>query len=174
VSGPPARATYALCVALLAVLALPGPAAGARPCGEQVVDDWWDNGRIDRIYDLACYDDAEHAIPSDIRPYSDVDEVIARALQAATRGRLAQGGVDPTPSARGSTGPPGAETPAGPASGSEGTTQVAGEVDPGASGSIPLPLVVLAVMSLALLAAGALGSVSRRRRGDGLDEHDPQ
>jgi hypothetical protein len=160
VSGRPPRPRHASSTALLGVallvLTLSGPASAATPCGQQVVDDWWDNGRIDRIYDLRCYAEAEDAIPADIRPYSDVDEVIARALQAASRGRLSQGGDDPTPTGSGPSAPP------------VGTTQVA-SVDDTGSGSIPVPLIVLAVMSIALLAAGGIGGLIRRRRGDELD-----
>jgi len=50
-----------------------------------VLADWDDNGRIDGIYNLFCYQDAIDAIPFDIRDYADAEEVIARALQEASR-----------------------------------------------------------------------------------------
>ena len=59
--------------------------------------DWFDNGRIDRLYPLNCYEEAIDAIPDDLRDYADAEDVITRALQAALRGDLAPGGADPTP-----------------------------------------------------------------------------
>ena len=86
-------------VALLAAVALtaPGTASAATPCGKKVLADWFDNGRIDRLYPLHCYEEAIDAIPRDLRDYADAEEVISRALQAAVNGKLAPGGDDPTP-----------------------------------------------------------------------------
>lgn len=147
-------------VALVAALALPAPAAGRAACGEAVLDDWFDDGRISVLYDLPCYGEAIEAIPADIRDYSDAEEIISRALQAAARGKLARGGADPTPGGA-------------PRSGSElGITNLGGSsvhraataaVDPSGTSSLPIPLLVLAGLSLALLGAGAFGYLSRRR-----------
>jgi hypothetical protein len=69
---------------LLALLA-PAPAGAASPCGERVLVDWWNDGRIDRVYALHCYEDAIDRMPADIRDYTDAAEVIDRALQSAVR-----------------------------------------------------------------------------------------
>ena len=59
-----------------------GPASAATPCGKKVLADWFDNGRIDRLYPLNCYEEAIDAIPDDLRDYADAEDVITRALQA--------------------------------------------------------------------------------------------
>jgi hypothetical protein len=128
--------------------------AGASACGDRVVEDWYDNGRIDATYDLRCYDDAIASIPKDIRDYVDAEEVISRALQDAARAR----GIDKIrPLERNSR----TQTQA-----TETTTPT---VDTSSPSGTPLPLVVLAAMSLVLMAAGGLGYLSRRRRGDRPD-----
>jgi hypothetical protein len=165
--------------ALLAVLAsafvaltvsAPATAAAKTACGDKVLADWFDNGRIDRLYPLHCYEDAIDAIPDDLRDYADAEEVISRALQSALRGELAPGGRDPTPGSDDPTG--GSDNPGGP--GSSGTddpddptgggSEATPDVDTSGPSAVPIPLMVLGGMSLALLAAGGLGYLSRRRQ----------
>jgi hypothetical protein len=76
--------TLTAIVGLLAQLA-PAPAGAATPCGERVLVDWWNDGRIDRVYALHCYQNAIDRMPADIRDYTDAAEVIDRALQSAVR-----------------------------------------------------------------------------------------
>jgi hypothetical protein len=154
----------ALLVATLAALTLTGTAAAkGTKCGQQIVADWFDNGRIDRIYPLHCYEEAIDAIPKDIRDYADAAEVINRALQAALNGKLDQGGPDPTPgkNRKLGTGTNGKDE--------NSNGQAAGAIDTSGPSSVPIPLLVLGGISLALLAAGGYGYVSRRRRGDDGD-----
>ena len=159
----------ALVVAVIGTLALTGTGAAAPSCGAAVLDDWFDNGGVDRLYDLPCYEEAIDAIPSDIRDYSDAEEVISRALQSATRGRLAEGGVDPTPGVvlrrEGSR--------ASVTDSRESEVDRAATAATATSGasSIPIPLVVLGGLSFVLLAAGGFSRISSRHRGDeGSDE----
>ena len=169
-----ARTIVVLAAGAFVALSVTGPAGAATtPCGKKVLNDWWDNGRVDRLYPLHCYEEAIDGIPQDIRDYSDAEQVISRALQAAVGGKLARGGNDPSPD-NGNRDPqqpvePGDE-PADPGGGST----AAPDVDGGTS-SLPIPLIVLGGMSLALLAAGGLGYLSRRRQAaDGsTDEKDP-
>jgi hypothetical protein len=175
-----------LVAAALAALTVPGPATAASvsKCGKQVLADWFDNGRIDRIYPLNCYEEAIDAIPDDLRDYADAEEVITRALQSALRGELAPGGEDPTPGgddASGSGGGKGGSGGSG-GSGSSGssggsgssdgssTSQAAPDVDTSGPSSVPVPLLVLGGTSLALLAAGGLGYLSRRRQAAADDD----
>ena len=158
--------TVVLVLSAVAALSTATPASAATPCGKKVLADWFDNGRIDRLYPLNCYEEAIDAIPDDLRDYADAEEVITRALQAALRGELAPGGRDPTP---------GDDDPTASGSGGDGTDdgsggtgngdspQAAPGVDTSGPSSIPIPLLVLGGMSLALLAAGGLGYLSRRR-----------
>jgi len=145
--------------------------AATTPCGKKVLDDWWDNGRVDRLYPLHCYEEAIDGIPADIRDYSDAEAVISRALQAAVGGNLAAGGQDPSPDDDEGTRDPGAPVPGGPDDpGTNGGPEAAPDVDGGTS-SVPIPLLVLGGMSLALLAAGGLGYLSRRRQAaEGQDD----
>ena len=102
-------------VALSMSLAFAGPAGAATTaCGKKVLDDWWDNGRVDRLYPLHCYEEAIDGIPADIRDYSDAESVISRALQSAVGGNLAAGGQDPSPDDDPGERDPGAPVPGGP------------------------------------------------------------
>jgi hypothetical protein len=164
----------ALVLALSAVAALSfaGSASAATKCGEKVLNDWYDNGRIDRLYPLHCYEEAIDAIPNDIGPYVDAEDVINRALQGALNNNVVNGGCDPSAdgSADDCTGTGGGKNPPNSDGTSDGTA--APDVDTSSSSSVPIPLVVLGGMSLLLLAAGAAGYLSRRRQAAHADEFD--
>lgn len=135
----------AVAAVLLAAFAASGTAGAATPCSKAILDDWLDNDRIDRIYELSCYEAAIDAIPEDIRIYTNAEEVISRAFQNVSGKRLE----------RQLEGPSTVETP---------PSGHVPPVDSSASTAFPLPLLVLGGMSVALLAAGGFGYVSRRRR----------
>lgn len=161
-------AVLALAVSAFAALSTASPAGAATECGKKVLADWFDNGRIDRLYPLNCYEEAIDAIPDDLRDYADAEDVITRALQAALRGELAPGGADPTPNdddptAPGSNGGNNGSGEPGGDGDSGSNPQAAPDVDTSGPSSVPIPLLVLGGMSLALLAAGGLGYLSRRR-----------
>ena len=120
-------------------------AAQASPCSDAILADWLDNGRIDRVYALPCYEAAVDAIPPDLLDYTDAADVIGRAFQNAT-GRRLEGR---SPKAPGRHRPPPPVVPA---------------VGLATSAAVPMPLLVLAGMSTVLLAAGGLGYLLRRRR----------
>jgi hypothetical protein len=154
-----------------AFVALTVPAtAMASPCGDKVLADWFDNGRIDRLYKAHCYEDAIDAIPRDLRDYANAEEVILRALQASLRGEFDPGGPDPSPDDNGDRG--GATPPTDPGGGGTGS-EAAPDVDTTGLSSVPIPLIVLAGMSLALLTAGGLGYLRRRHVVDGPDDDQP-
>jgi hypothetical protein len=131
----------AVITATLAMLAGTATAA-AGSCEQKVLLDWSDNGRVDGMYPLRCYDGALTSMPSDLRDYTNASDAIQRALARATT-RSASAGDEPGRVAAG-TG-----------------MQLGG---PGPS-EVPLPLIVLAGVSLLVLAAGSLGWIARRRRG---------
>jgi hypothetical protein len=65
-----------------------GATVGAAPlCRQQVIEDWSDNGRVDRIYPLDCYEQAIQTMPPEIRDYTDAHDVIDRALTLAVRSK---------------------------------------------------------------------------------------
>ena len=161
--------------ALVLVLGAAGPAAAATPCGKKVIDDWYDNGRVDGSYPLRCYDDAIDALPRDVRDYSSAKDDISRALQARMNGREAPpASSDPTPGGSGTTGddpdepggttgtPPGSDDPTRPGDESGVPEAGAGDVDTASSDSVPVPLLVLAGLALLLVAAGSIGYLARR------------
>lgn len=133
-------ACFAVIVGAVSLALFAGSAAGATACAQRVIDDWSDNGRIDRLYELHCYEEAIQAIPVDLRDYTNAADVIGRALTTAVRQRSSAGIYD-------------AETQAA-------------EIDTSGASALPLPLLILVGASLAVLAAGAAGYFSRRRRGD--------
>jgi hypothetical protein len=161
----PLRAFPALVVLVLGVVLALGVAspAGAKatPCGKKVLNDWFDNGRIDRLYPLNCYEEGIDAIPTDIEDYSDARDVITRALQSALHGKLSpEGSADPSPDDPGS----GSNAGGGSGGAGDGTAQPAPGVNTSSTSSVPIPLLVLGGMSIVLLAAGGLGYWSRRRQ----------
>ena len=177
-----------LVLSVVASISFASTAGAATKCGQQVLADWYDNGRIDRLYPLNCYEEAIDAIPNDIGPYVDAEEVITRALQGALHGDVVNGGCDPSAdgSADDCSRQPGGGSNGGGSNGgnSGGSTgngdgdpgQVAPEVDTSSPSSVPIPLLVLGGMSILLLAAGGLGYVSRRRQSahaDDVDRDDP-
>jgi hypothetical protein len=181
-----------LVLSVVASLSLASTAGATTKCGQQVLADWYDNGRIDKLYPLNCYEEAIDGIPDDIGPYVDAEEVITRALQGALHGDVVQGGCDPstdgskddcsrTPSG-GSNGGPGGNgsndnggtggdaNGGSTANGGDDPGQVAPDVDTSGPSSVPIPLLVLGGMSILLLAAGGLGYVSRRRQAAHTDD----
>ena len=170
----PVRAYLAFLVLVLAGLAtfsLAPTASAATPCGKKVLGDWFDNGRIDKIYPLNCYEEAIDAIPADIRDYADAEDVITRALQLALNGKVGASGPDPSPNGKGGGEKGGGETGGG---SGEPPTQAAPDVNTAGPSSVPVPLLVLGGLSLALLAAGGLGYVARRRQAaEAADSDDP-
>ena len=173
-----------LVLSAVASLSFASAAGAATKCGQKVLADWYDNGRIDRLYPLNCYEEAIDAIPNDIGPYVDAEDVITRALQGAMRNELDPGGCDPTAdgsaddckgqggggkggNGNGNGGNDGSDNGN---SGSAGQGEVAPEVDTSGPSSVPVPLLVLGGLSLALLAAGGLGYVSRRRQAAHADD----
>lgn len=149
------------------------PASAAQSCGRQVIDDWYDDGRVDGTYALHCYDDAIEILPRDVRDYSSAKEDIQRALTNRKRGEPAPPArTDPTPD---DGTPPTAPddpnntnttettgTPPGDDPGDSPTDTVAAPTDTESASSIPIPLLILAGLALLLVAGGSAGYLLRR------------
>ena len=59
----------------------------SQACGKSVIKDWYDDGRVGKLYPLACYQVALRTIPMDI-DFSTAPEDIRRALDFARTGKL--------------------------------------------------------------------------------------
>ena len=156
--------------ALVAVLLAAAPASAAPSCARQVIDDWYDDGRVDRTYPLHCYDDAIEALPPDVRDYSSAKEDIQRALQARMRNEPAPPATtDPSPG--GGTGtkptkPPKNQTTTDASDPkNENPPEAAVTVDSDSASSVPIPLLVLAGLALLLIAGGSAGYFIRQAPG---------
>jgi len=133
-------AMFVVLVALLTLFALTSPVSAAVRCEQRLLDDWLEDGSIDRTYRLPCYEAAIDALPNDLRDYSDATDAIQRSLAAAV--------IAPTPPGGG---------------GDEPLPTAALELDTsGASASFPLQLILLAAVSLGLIAARTLSWLRRR------------
>ena len=143
-------------------------------CAKQVVADWYDDGRVGKIYPLHCYRDAIDSLPPDVIDYSNAKEEIGRALAFASKASPTRAAQDPTPATTttgtGKTGT--GKTGTGKTgTGKNGTTKTGtestGTVDTSAPSSVPIPLLVLGGLAVVLLAAGGAGYLRRRMNGDG-------
>jgi hypothetical protein len=151
-STPSLVSALTLLASAMALLAFAAPAAASTPCGTRVAEDWRDNGRIDGVYELHCYEEGIEAIPSEIRDYSDAEDVIRSAY-------LSAGGTRPLKLGPGEE--PGDSSPRDPVA--------APAVDTSASSDLPMPVLILGVTALVLVASGAIGYFSRRRAGTDED-----
>ena len=179
-------------LALIAVVLLAGVSSNAasaktKSCADQVIADWYDDGRVDKIYPLECYRAAIAKLPPDIVDYSNAKEEIGRALAFAKQGKPDPGGADPTPpstpTGTSSTGKGSTEksstgtspTDTAPTGTADTTTNdaVTQTTDTSGPSSVPIPLLVLGGLAVLLLAAGSAGYLRRRMGGDGDGDGTP-
>jgi len=163
-------------VSWAALAVMPSADAAPLPCAEQVVADWYGDGRVDKIYPFKCYRAAIDSLPIDVIEYSNAEQDILRALQYARQGK-----PDPGPSG-GPTPNNQDDDPTTPEPPTDTTTETDPDddteaaddgVDTSGPSSIPIPLFVLGGLALLLLSAGAAGYLSRRAQARGPDE-DPR
>jgi hypothetical protein len=132
------HARFAVIAGALTLVFSAAPAAAASACSDEVLADWSRDGRIDRLYELSCYEEAIQALPADIRDYTDASEVIERAQARAVRARQVAGEFT-------------------------GTGVTDAEATSAGSSSFPTAPLVGAVVALAVLLAGAVAYLARRR-----------
>ena len=156
--------------------------AKAKSCADQVIADWYDDGRVGKIYPLHCYTEAIAKLPPDVLDYSNAKEEIGRALAFAKQGKPDPGGSDPSPGSTGTTGT--STTSTEPTTGTTKTTTtrtnettttepttvdttstVVPPTDTSGPSSVPVPLRVLGGRAVQLLAAGSAGYLRRRMNG---------
>jgi hypothetical protein len=153
----PARLT-AVSVLVAAVLSTAAltfatPASAAAPCWKQILNEWTDSqsGQIAANYPLHCYREAIAHVPNDLRQYSSVEEDILAARQQAARGPLRTTQIHNPASDEAANGPS-----------NDIYHQAVDSLSPNNADSMPLPLLILAGLSLILIATGGAGLVTRR------------
>ncbi|MDX6472670.1 MAG: hypothetical protein QOK22_1486 [Gaiellaceae bacterium] len=174
-----ANVTRTMLTALAAALVLlvSVPAAGAAPaatakatnsCWLDVINDWLDNNRVDKVYPTACYTQAIQTLNQypDVQNYSSAADDIHRALLAAIHDRGSGGS-----SGGGTGGGTGGSSGGGSGGGTSGTGTGSGQTPissifnsgkPSSAQSVPLPLLVLGGLAgLLLLSAGGTWLIRR-------------
>jgi hypothetical protein len=139
-----------------------------------VVADWADDGKVDGRYPPRCYGAALRALPEDVRAYSTAVEDIRSAMYARIGEARENGDEGNTPlgtspgrdsggtrrlSSRGE-----APTAQQPAEASDGVVSAVGSGASRITGSIPLPLVLVAALMLLLGLAGSTSLIGRGQR----------
>jgi hypothetical protein len=113
---PTVRLLLLFALVLAALAATAGAASAKKPCGQQVIDDWYGSqtGQLSRIYPIRCYRDALKIVSheTDLEVYSNAKQDIQAAMQLAlAAGSGKKNGGPGGPSASGGPGGPG--TPSG-------------------------------------------------------------
>jgi hypothetical protein len=161
----------AMVVVVLATAALVGPtharAASTSSCAKAIVDDWYGDGKIDKIYKpLSCYKQAIRSLGVDLAVYQGAEDDINRALLYAQKNKLDPG--DPGSKGGGTDTSP--VTGPDPSTTGPDTQDPTTPVDTSGPSAVPLPVILLGGFALLLLAAGGAGYLNRRaeaRRADG-------
>jgi hypothetical protein len=149
-------------VAALAALALGAaapPAAAKTPCSRQIIEDWVDNDRIDQTYPLHCYREAIARVPEDLRVYTGIVDDIRSARQQASRLKRRVLTGHNSKAAVALAKKQAAKDPTRPL-----FKEALDKLGSRNADAVPLPLLIMAGLSLLLIAAGAAGLVSRRLR----------
>jgi hypothetical protein len=164
-------------VLALAVAATTVSAADAKtPCRNLIYNDWYQDGQIASTYPISCYRDALRHLGTGDQVYTSLEDDIRAAMQAALarqRGKKVADQVGhkfATPVLADSHSPSTSMKDEHPDSTNtqapvENRKLASADVPVASHGSgVPAPLIVLGGLALVLLAAGAVGTVVRRRR----------
>jgi len=154
-------AALAAAVSLLA--ASPSVAHAGTPCWKRVISDWTADGQINGNYSPHCLRQAYRNVPPDLADYSSILDDITAAL-------IGSGPTQNGPN--GSGGPSGTSGPGGKLSAKEALRRAklavpaAGtpESIPASSRTLPLPLLILAAVTLAALVTAASPPLIQRLR----------
>ena len=149
----------ALLVTLVA-LAVPGTAQAQRPCWKDLVDDYWADFRVDKVYAVSCYREAMESLPRDVGEYSDAQDDLRRALLAAIRDQRGSGGFRNGSEEEGEGGE--VLAPTGDDDEPKGFfAEVLDKIGPKNADSVPVPLLVLGGIAILLLGAAGASSGAR-------------
>jgi len=177
-----------LAAALLAGAVVTDASAKAKTCAQQVLADWYDDGRISKIYPLPCYPAAIALLGRDAKDYTNAPEEIGRAYAYAKLGKQDPGaGAPPVPTdtttststdpvKTGTVKTDTVKTDTAKTDTAETETDTEPSVtettptDTSGPSSVPIPLLVLGGLAVILLAAGSAGYFRRRMNGGGDDD----
>jgi hypothetical protein len=157
-------ATFAL-VGLVA--ASPAAAKKQKSCAREIIEDWYDNQRIDKFYPLHCYHEAIDSLGPDAKNYTNLPDAILRAL-AYRQQNQADPGENAASSGKGGVKPVAYRHTADLVNAFDGAGAAAAAAPSSSSGnpsSVPIPLIVLAALAGLLLVAGGAGYLARRVQG---------
>lgn len=133
-------------------------------CSAALIHDWYVDGRIDRTYPVRCYREALRDIPEDQIVYGTLRDDLTRALAAVISSNPNANGDTPVPPGVASSGGGGDDGSGGSGSGGDDGFfgWLANTLGPDTADSVPVPLLVLAGLALALMAAAGISFVARR------------
>jgi hypothetical protein len=163
----PMKRILLVLVAVLAVTAIPARAETAVSCRNQIYNDWYHDGKVASTYPISCYRDALAHAHADAGIYSSLLDDIRAAMQAAISRSHGSKSV-PAQVGRG-LGPKVKPTNVlvdKKTTRADGDPTAFGADSTSSGGGLPIPLLVLGGLALALVAAGAIGMLAKRRRGD--------
>ena len=156
-------AALAAAVSLLA--ASPSLAHAGTPCWKRVISDWTADGQIDGNYSKHCLRQAYRNVPPDLADYSSIQDDISAALIGP--GPTKNGPNNSSgPGSTGTSGPGGKLSPQEAQKRADRAVPHAGKPEsiPESSRSIPLPLLILAAVTIAALLAAASPPLIQRLR----------
>jgi uncharacterized membrane protein YgcG len=143
-------------------------------CSLDVINDWADNGVVDKRYAIPCYTQAIQRLNQypDVKGYSNAAEEIHAAELAAIRAERGGGSGGGTSGGGSHNGGPGGAPSSngggggGPTSGSGAggglADRIGRDLGPSDAQSVPIPLLVLGGLAVLLLVAGAAAWIVRR------------
>jgi Alphavirus glycoprotein J len=173
--------SLSLLVGVLTMLAVSSPSAAAttqaepnsstttiapkKSCAAAIVDDWYPDGRVDKLYPIPCYEQAIKSLPTDLQIYGQAEEDIRRAQQFAKDER-------PDPGRKATTTPTETDPPPTDTGGGAPPTDPGPNPPAADASSVPVPLIVLGGLAVLLVAAGGAGYLNRRMRREETPEGD--
>jgi hypothetical protein len=150
----------ALAAAVCLVAASPAPAHAGTPCWRNVITDWTKDGQINGHYSRHCLRQAYRKVPPDLADYSSIlDDISAALIGGGTTKNGPNGGAgNGTNSAK----PSASEAKRR----AELAVPKAGKPEsiPDKSRTLPIPLMILAAVTLAALLAAASPPLIQRVR----------
>jgi hypothetical protein len=143
---------------------VPGTASAAT-CWRELVNDYWADNRVDRVYPISCYREAMEKLPRDVQEYSDAQDDLRRALLLAIREERDSGTAVWREDQDGDGKPDEDVVAAPPSDDDNASTGFIGEVlsklGPKNADSIPVPLLVLGAIALLLIGAAGVSYLTR-------------